>query len=75
MTEFELISNFQNWQHQLKQLGYNVSAMRTGFFIHNHKGSIVADVQTVDGLRGFAQGIEYSNFINKQDDKSNPKIS
>ena len=63
MSEYELVHDFQSWQNQLKELGYSVSAIRTGFYIHNKKGTIVADVQSIDGLRGFAQGIQYANSL------------
>lgn len=65
MTDFELVRNFQSWERELNQLGYKVSAINTGFYIHNNKGTIVADVASVDGLRGFAQGIEWSNTLIK----------
>lgn len=63
MTDFELVNSYQAWNVQLNEMGYKVSAIRTGFFIHNSKGTIVADVQSIDGLKGFAQGIEYMNSL------------
>jgi hypothetical protein len=63
MTDFELVQRFQSWERELNQLGYKVSAINMGFYIHNNKGTIVADVSSVDGLRGFAQGIEYMNSL------------
>lgn len=67
MEHFKLVYDFQAWERQLNQLGYKVSAIHTGFYIHNSKGTIVADIQTVDGLRGFVQGVEYANSL--KDDK------
>jgi hypothetical protein len=60
MTDYELVANFRSWEQQLLNLGYKVSPISHGFYIHNDKGTIVADVQTIDGLRGFAQAIEYA---------------
>lgn len=60
MTDYELVADFRSWEQQLLNLGFKVSAIRTGFYIHNNKGTIVADVSSVDGLRGFAQAIEYA---------------
>ena len=69
MTEFELVVNFNRVQSELKLEGYNVSPVRTGFFIHDEdeNGRIVADCQTVDGLRGFLQGIQWAK--EKQNEK------
>jgi len=63
MTDYELVADFRSWEQQLLNLGYKVSAIRNGFYIHNSKGTIVADVKSIDGLRGFAQGIEYMNSL------------
>lgn len=60
MTEYKLIFNFRRFEQVLKSEGYTVSAIETGFYIHNSKGTIVADCHTVDGLRGFLQGIEWA---------------
>lgn len=62
MTEFELVVNFNRVQTELSLEGYNVSPVRTGFFVHDKSdnGKIVADCQTVDGLRGFLQGIQWA---------------
>lgn len=59
MTEHDLVYRFQRAEVQLHELGYKVSAVQNGFYIHNSKGTIVADVTTVDGLRAFAQGVEW----------------
>lgn len=59
MTDFKTIQNFRHFESQLNALGYKVSATDNAFFIHNKKGTIVADVQSVDGLRGFLQGVEW----------------
>lgn len=59
MKDYELIMRYRSWETQLKTYGYNVSAINNGFYIHNKKGTIVAECQTVDGLRGFAQAVEY----------------
>jgi P2-related tail formation protein len=45
-------------------MGYQVSVTDNGFYIHNEKGTIVADLLTVDGIRGFAQAIEWSDHEN-----------
>lgn len=58
MKECELIRNFQSFERQLKNFGYSVSVISTGFFINNKKGTIVAECQTVDGLRAATQMIE-----------------
>jgi hypothetical protein len=63
MKDYELVVSFNQVQSELKLEGYNVSPVRTGFFIHATKddnGKIVADCQTVDGLRGFLQGIQWA---------------
>jgi|LauGreDrversion4_2_1035121.scaffolds.fasta_scaffold386278_2 hypothetical protein len=60
MTDFELVQRFQSIERDLKEMGYSISAIANGFYIHNSKGTIVADVRTIDGLRGFAQGIEWA---------------
>jgi P2-related tail formation protein len=62
ITDFELVRRFQTWEKKLESHGYKVSVIQTGFYVHNKKGTIVADVLTVDGLRGFAQGIEYMAY-------------
>ena len=59
MKDYELIIRYRSWETQLKNYGYSVSAINNGFYIHNKKGTIVAECQTVDGLRGFAQAVEY----------------
>jgi hypothetical protein len=59
MTDSELIRSFQGWERQLGNYGYKVSVLTSGLFIHNSKGTIVAECKTVDGLRGFTQAVEY----------------
>lgn len=59
MKDYELIMQYRSWETQLKNYGYSVSSINHGFYIHNKKGTIVAECQTVDGLRGFAQAVEY----------------
>ena len=61
MEEYELVSAFNKVSSELLGLGYKVSAMHVGFYIHNNKGTIVADCDSIDGVRGFAQGIKYAN--------------
>ena len=65
MTEYEIVVNFNRVQSELSLEGYNVSPVRTGFFIHAKadNGKIVADCQTVDGLRGFLQGIQWAKEV------------
>lgn len=60
-TETELIRNYINVLNDLKELGYSVSPTINAFYIHNKAGTIVGDTFTVDGLRGFVQGIQWSN--------------
>jgi hypothetical protein len=59
MKDFELVKTFLSWGQQLNNYGYKVSTIENGFYIHNSKGTIVAECQTVDGLRAFAQAVEY----------------
>ena len=66
MKECELVFNFQTFERHLNELGYKVSAISTGFYIHNSKGTIVADVHTVDGLRAFVQGVEWATALTKE---------
>ena len=61
MTDFELVYNFQRIEEQLLSEGYKISCVKTAFFVHDNKGTIVADCKTVDGLRGFLQGIQWVN--------------
>jgi len=61
MTEFELVYNFQRVEQELKAEGYSISPVKTAFFIHNSRGTIVGDCRTVDGLRAFLQGVQYIN--------------
>ena len=65
MTEFELVFNYRDVSERLQKEGYNVSAVRTGFFIHDSTGKIVGDVFTVEGLRGFLQGLQWANEAHK----------
>lgn len=60
MTDFELVYNFQRVQEQLLAEGYKISPVKTAFFIHNSKGTIVGDSFTIDGLRGFLQGVQWA---------------
>lgn len=64
MNEVDILWNFRAWEQQLLNLGFKVSTIHTGIFIHNAKGTIVADVKSVDGLRGFAQAVEYMRHEN-----------
>ena len=64
MQEYELIYSFQRTENKLYEMGYSVSAIQNGFYIHNKKGTIVADCKTVDGLRGFLQGLEWAQEAN-----------
>lgn len=60
MIDCELVYNFKRVETELYELGYKVSAIQSCFYIHNSKGTIVADTKTVEGLRGFAQGIQWA---------------
>jgi hypothetical protein len=57
MKESELIRSFRSWEQDLLNYGYKVSVLTNGFYIHNSKGTIVAECQTVDGLRAFSQAM------------------
>lgn len=59
MNEHELIYNYRMVTERLQAVGYKVSAVKNAFYIHNSKGTIVADVKTIDGLLGFLQGVEW----------------
>lgn len=59
MTDYKTLQNFRHFEQQLNELGYKVSATDHAFYIHNKTGKIVADVQSIDGLRGFLQGVEW----------------
>lgn len=61
MTDFELVYNFHRIEEQLLAEGYKISPVKTAFFIHNSKGTIVGDTFTVEGLRGFLQGVQWAN--------------
>lgn len=63
MNECETVHEYQSWERHLNGLGYKVSALSRSFYIHDKKGTIVADVKTVSGLAGFAQAIEYSRSL------------
>lgn len=58
MEEYELVRSFQSFERQLKNYGYSVGVLTNGFYISNQKGTMVADCQTVDGLRTFVQALE-----------------
>ncbi len=60
MTEFELVFNFKDVEKRLLAEGYKISPVKTAFFIHNKKGTIVGDAFTVEGLRGFLQGLQWA---------------
>ena len=60
-TETELIRSYIRVLNDLKDLGYSVGSIDNAFYIYNKEGTIVGDTFTVDGLRGFAQGIQWSN--------------
>lgn len=63
MKDFELVYNFQRVEDQLFDEGYEVSPVKTAFFVMDKQGKIVADCQTVDGLRGFLQGIQWAKEL------------
>jgi hypothetical protein len=70
MTDFveaSIVRRFQRAELFLHDRGFKVSVLDRGFYSHNNKGTIVADVQTVDALMGFLQGIEYGEAIAKGD--------
>lgn len=64
MKDYELIAKYNATVSRLNDEGYKVSAVNTAFFVHNNKGTIVADVQTIEGLYGFLQGIQWANEAN-----------
>ena len=65
MMDSELVFNFQRVEAELYEMGYKISAITSTFYIHNKKGTIVADTKTVEGLRGFVQGVQWANEANK----------
>ena len=60
MKDSGLITDYIRVVAELAEQGFKVSATTNAFFIHNSKGTIVGDVFTVEGLRGFSQGVEYA---------------
>jgi len=60
MKDSGLITDYIRVAAELAEQGFKVSATTNAFFIHNSKGTIVGDVFTVEGLRGFSQGVEYA---------------
>ena len=58
MKDFELVKLFISYEKQLNNYNYKVNAISNGFYISNPKGKIVAECQTVDGLRTFMQALE-----------------
>jgi hypothetical protein len=60
MKDSGLIADYIRVVAELAEQGFKVSATTNAFFIHNSKGTIVGDVFTVEGLRGFSQGVEYA---------------
>ena len=68
MKDSELVFNFQVIERELIELGYKISSINTCFFIHNNKGTIVGEVHSIDGLRGFLQGVEWASVAPKDSD-------
>jgi hypothetical protein len=60
MKDSGLIADYIRVVAELAEQGFKVSATTNAFFIHTSKGTIVGDVFTVEGLRGFSQGVEYA---------------
>ena len=60
MKDSGLIADYIRVVAELAEQGFKVSATTNAFFIHDSKGTIVGDVFTVEGLRGFSQGIEWA---------------
>ena len=60
MKDSGLIADYIRVVAELAEQGFKVSATTNAFFIHDSKGTIVGDVFTVEGLRGFSQGVEYA---------------
>ena len=60
MTDYELVFNYRDVEQRLLAEGYKISPVKTAFFIHNSKGTIVGDSFTIDGLRGFLQGVQWA---------------
>jgi hypothetical protein len=60
MKEYELLWKYNIATQHLQMAGYKVSPGKTGFFISDINGKMVADVQTVDGVDGFLQGIQWA---------------
>lgn len=62
MTEYELLVAFRNVESELRLEGYTVNPVKSGFFVM-HNGKIVCECQTIDGLRGFLQGVQYERML------------
>lgn len=61
MDDFEVVAYYRKFERMLNENGYKVSAMASGFYIHNEKGTIVASCNSTDGLNAFLQAVEYLN--------------
>lgn len=60
MKEYELIRKYIIGMQHLEMAGYKVAPGKTSFLITDKTNKIVADVQTVDGVDGFLQGIQWA---------------
>ena len=59
MADYELLVTFRNIESELLIEGYKVAPVKSAFFVMR-EGRIVGDCQSVDGLRGFLQGIRWA---------------
>jgi hypothetical protein len=59
MIDHAVVASFLEAQCKLKTHGFTVMPTSNSFFIQNDKSMIIADVQTVDGIRAFVQALDY----------------
>lgn len=62
MTEYELLVVYRNVESALLIEGYKVNPVKSGFYV-SHKGLQVCMCQTVEGLRGFLQAVQYERSL------------
>lgn len=60
IKEYELLWKYNIAAKHLEMAGYKVAPGKTAFFITNANNQFVAEVQTVDGVDGFLQGIQWA---------------
>ena len=70
IEQHSIVASFLEAQRNLKTFGFTVMPTSNSFYIQNDRSMIIADVQTVDGIRGFTQALEYLYNKNTVGDKS-----